>query len=226
MNQSDSQKLNETDPEDIGDVLRIIEKSFDIKFHHNDFAQVKTYGELCDVIVAKLALAKTNHCTTQHTFYQVRQAIAATQLINPDAIRPDTNMSELFPKKGRRKKVKQLEQSLDLELYLLSMNNKLSLALTACFLVSFICFFFSWKLALTGILFFTLVTWVAHKFSNSFNEQTTGAFVKRLTTEHYMHFNKHRDKVDGGEVQRIINELFTDRLAISKEELRRETLLG
>jgi acyl carrier protein len=35
------------DPEDLGDVLVMLEKSFDFKFKDNELAHVKNYGELC-----------------------------------------------------------------------------------------------------------------------------------------------------------------------------------
>ena len=78
-------ELKNIDPEDVGDVLKKVEKSFGFKFGDTELKDVKTFGELCDIITYKVQGDSTNDCTTQQAFYKLKTAISVTTT---------------FPKKG------------------------------------------------------------------------------------------------------------------------------
>jgi hypothetical protein len=65
-------------PEDIEDVLRLVEKSYNLKFESNELAHIRTFGELSDHIVSKINLDYRDDCTDQQAFYKLRNAIANT----------------------------------------------------------------------------------------------------------------------------------------------------
>jgi hypothetical protein len=52
-----------TDTESIEDVLKIIEKSYNIKFETNELGYIRTFGELTDHIISKIKLPDNNDCT-------------------------------------------------------------------------------------------------------------------------------------------------------------------
>lgn len=54
MSLPDTIELKNIDPEDVGDVLRKVEKSFGFKFGDTELKDVKTFGELCDIITNKV----------------------------------------------------------------------------------------------------------------------------------------------------------------------------
>jgi len=58
-------ELQNIDPDDIGDVLVKVEKSFDIKFMGKELMHISTFGELCDHIMDKIQLDHSSDCTNQ-----------------------------------------------------------------------------------------------------------------------------------------------------------------
>src|SRR5947199_9565261 len=109
MNSPTTIELKNIDSEDIGDVLRKIEKSFGFKFGDTELKDVKTFGELCDIIANKVQGDNSNDCSTQQAYYKVRSAIADTLLIDKSIIRLDTDLEQLFPRDNRRWKINDLQ---------------------------------------------------------------------------------------------------------------------
>jgi len=65
MNSKEMIELKNCDPEDISDVLVIIERSFGIKLLENELSGTNTFGELCDIISARIQLEHADDCTAQ-----------------------------------------------------------------------------------------------------------------------------------------------------------------
>jgi hypothetical protein len=84
-------KLEDYEDEDIFDVVVKLEQSFAIKFDKDAFSNVKTFGDMCDVIESYIKYDNQEDCTTQQAFYKIRAAIAMTQPIDKKLIYPDTN---------------------------------------------------------------------------------------------------------------------------------------
>ena len=87
---NDITKLDNYEDEDIFDVVLKLEKSFGLKFEKDAFYNVQTFGDLCDIFTNNLQGDNSDDCTTQQAFYKVRNAIAATQLIDAKSITIDT----------------------------------------------------------------------------------------------------------------------------------------
>jgi len=102
-------QLRNIDPDDVADVLMKVQKTFDFKFGDTELRDVKTFGELCDIITAKVQGDDVEDCTTQQGFYKLRNAIAATLLIDKHLITPATALQQLFPRHHRRQNIKNLQ---------------------------------------------------------------------------------------------------------------------
>ena len=85
-------KLDNIDPEDFGDTLLKLEKSFGIKFADNSMKDAKTFGDICDIIESQINLTDKDDCTTQQAFYKVRKAIGLTQNFDESNIEPQTKL--------------------------------------------------------------------------------------------------------------------------------------
>src|SRR5690606_219915 len=105
-------KLNNIDQADIGFLLMEIENSFGIQLKNEELKEIRTCGELCDCIINKIQLENTDDCTTQQSFYKLRNAIG--NLFNKDAktISPEDQLKEYFPRFRRRKNISALEKQL------------------------------------------------------------------------------------------------------------------
>jgi hypothetical protein len=95
-------ELKNIDPEDISDVLVKIEQSFGLALKTDTFNNARTFGDICDIISSMIELEHSDDCTTQQAFYKIRESIANIQFLEKNAIAPDTDLEELFPRKNRR----------------------------------------------------------------------------------------------------------------------------
>src|SRR5690348_11728531 len=98
----DDIKLSDIDPEDFGDTLLKLEKSFGVKLANNLFKGAKTFGDICDIIESQINLTDKDDCTTQQAFYKTRMAIGLTQTFDERGIEPQTNLEDIFPRTNRR----------------------------------------------------------------------------------------------------------------------------
>jgi hypothetical protein len=128
--------LSNIDPEDVGDVLLKIERSFNIRFTDEDLKGVKTFGALCDLVVDKVKQVQSDSCTTQQAFYKLRNAINAKKPIEKCDLKPQTKLCELFPRDNRIEVVADLEAEMGLHMNLLRPKPGIVLAFLAALVVS------------------------------------------------------------------------------------------
>lgn len=107
-------RLNNIDPDDISEILKKVERSFNFTFAHNELKDISTFGELCAHIHAKVEGRHVSDCTTQQAFYKIRQAIAKNQALDERTITPRTRLEHLYPPKGRRKNIRLMKKHLGL----------------------------------------------------------------------------------------------------------------
>ena len=105
--------------EDVGDVLELIENKLNIRFGKTELADVKTFGELCDIVLSKINLPQKDDCTSQQAFYKLRSAIVEHMAIDKIRIKPDTTLVELFKGNTPTNKIKSIENSLGFKLDIL-----------------------------------------------------------------------------------------------------------
>ena len=215
-------KLDDYDDEDIFDVVVRLEKSFGLKFDKNAFYHVKTFGDLCDVFENHINYEHRDDCTKQQAFYRVREAIASTLQISRDNIQLDTKLSDLFPSHDRRQKARDFKRAVGTNIKILTYPNWLALTFGIGFLLSLIAFFFDWRFALSGILFFIMAIRVAEKLGKTLNVQTVRELTEKLSREHYADIRRIKGTYNKQETLQIIIDTFSNDLAIEKAYLPRE----
>ena len=209
--------------EDISDVLRKVEKSFGFKFGVTELKDVKTFGELCDIITNKVQGENVNDCTTQQAFYKVRDAMIDTLLIDKNDIAPDTDLQILFLRQNRIQKVKAFKRKLDLRFDILEMKEWLKWIYFAGISISILIFFFKWQYALSGIIFFSLFGWTMNKFfATELKYQTVGQLAEKFARENYLKARRNSATVNRKEVEQKVKELFADYLILEETALTRE----
>lgn len=216
-------ELKNIDPEDISDVLVKVEKSFGFKFGDTELKDVKTFGELCDIITSKVQGNNVNDCTTQQSFYKLRNAIAATQFIDKGSITTDTNLQQLFPRHNRREKIKELQNALDMTVDILDIKAWLGWTIFIGIVGSLIMFFFNLKFALGGMTFFTAFSWTAHKFfAKEFKLATVGQLTEKLTRENYLKSRRNSSTINRNEISKKVKEFFSNELDLEEGALTRQ----
>lgn len=219
-------KLNNIDPEDFGDTLLKLEKSFGIKFADNSFKDAKTFGDICNIIESQINFTNKDDCTTQQAFYKVRKAIGLTQNLNERNIEPQTKLDEVFPRSNRRQNIKRFQQALGFSADILTMKTWLGWTIAVGFILSFLAFFFSWQIAVVGLTFFILFTWTAMKFSKELNISTVGQLTEKISREHYSLARRHNGTVNKNEILKTIQDIFIADHLLDRECLTKDVTLG
>jgi hypothetical protein len=218
----DDIKLDDYEIEDIFDIVVKLEKSFAIKFDKDAFLNVKTFGDLCDVVESYIKYDNKEDCTKQQAFYKIRTAIGETQLIDKKIITLDTKLVDLYPRQNRRRQVKLFQRQLGVNLKFLTYLGWLALTLIVGLLASFIAFFLDWKIALSGITFFAIVLNIADKLGKDLAVETVKELTEKAAAEHYIDIRRNKLTVNRSEILNTIKEAFSSGLTIDKEQLTKD----
>ncbi|RZK50910.1 MAG: hypothetical protein EOO87_18990 [Pedobacter sp.] len=215
-------KLENIDPEDVEDLLGEVEKSFNIRFVGDELIGIKNFGELCDHIINKIQLENFDDCTSQQAFYKLRNAISTELKIDKKEITRQKKLEELFARKLRRSNLKNIEQELGFKLKILTSPGWVILPLVVIFLLSFICFFFSSKIALSGIAFSLLGFWIADLTANEIELENVGQLAEKMTRENYLQSRRNQGTFNKREIEKVLTDWFSDKLGLEKTELTRD----
>lgn len=96
--------------EDLEDLLKVIERSYDIRFHNSELGNTLTFGQLTDHVISKIGLKDKDDCTDQQAFYKVRTAIGNGKLTTT------TRLDDIFKRRGRRRELARIENELGIHL--------------------------------------------------------------------------------------------------------------
>jgi hypothetical protein len=222
MTNIDSMELKNIDSEDISDILSKIERSFDFKFGRNELRNVKTFGELCDVIVSKLQYKDVQDCTSQQAFYKLRNAICDVQNISKERLSASTDLITIFPKTRRRQQVRKIERYLGFSLKILRPKYWITSTLVLIFLVFLVGLFFKWQIALSGIIVCILVFKMANIFGKELDLKTIGELAEKMTRENYLKSRRNPATVNKQEARDKIRSLFANDIDLPLSVLTRE----
>lgn len=211
--------LKNLDPLDIDDAIFSIEKSFNLKFKDDELSEIKTFGELVDIVSDKIKLENIESCTTQQAFYKIRKALK--EAFNIDNVTPKTKLAEIFPKKNRRKNVKNFEKSLGFKINILTVNGIATITLLITFLFSIFYLGFDWKIGILGILISILGFKITFRFAKELVVKTIGELSEKITRENYLNSRSNSKSFNKKEIESIIMELFCEHTAIERHELTR-----
>lgn len=222
MSNFDPYELRNVDSDDIDDVLIKIEASFCFKFGHTELKDVKTFGELCDIITNKVQGDGVNDCTTQQAFYKLRNAISATLFIEKNSILPDTALSELFPRYNRRRLIRTIESDLGFKIDVLRPKHWISGTLVMILFASCIGLFIFWKVGLTGFSLSIIGFGLADRLGIELNFQNVGQLAEKISRENYLKSRRNSATVNRNEIAEKVKELFIQNLSIEKSTLTRQ----
>lgn len=220
---SDSATLDEYEAEDVFDVVEKLEKSFGLAFDRNAFLHVNTFGDLCDVFDTHIHGKNHDDCTSQQAFYRIRKAISTSQQVSEQNIRPETLLSDIFPYKTRRKRINTFRKTIGINTSLLTYPGWLGALFAIGILASLIAFFFSWKLAVGGIVFFIPASWVAGKLGKVLKLRTVRDLTKQIARENYITIRRTPGTINRKEINCLIIDTFCNDLSLNKLLLNRDT---
>lgn len=219
------ESLQEANPEDLEDALTAISSSLDLHFDDNELADVRTFGELCDRIVAKMEGEPTTDCTSQQAFYRLRQALSTVLEIDRKTILPKSSLGELLPAPTRRATVTQLEQHLGFKLHALQPPTWVSLPLGLLFVVSLFYLMFSWQMGLTGMAGSLIFISIANRLGNELCWKTVGELAEKVVLKNYIKSRRNPATYNPKEVEQLVIRTFSEHLDLDESALTRDALL-
>lgn len=214
--------LKDTDIEDIENLIPIIENSFGFKFEDTELQNVNNFGELCDIVVNKMQFENADDCTTQQAFYKLREAISTVLHMDKSTISSDTELLKLFPLLSRRQTINKVEKHLGFKIKILRPSFFISIPLIIILFTSFIGLFYNWKYGLPGLLLSIIGIRLAEYFSNIITIQTVGQTADKMSRESYLKSRRNPSTVNKNEIEKKIQDLFSEKLLISKTVLKRD----
>jgi len=226
MKAVEDSKLQDIELQDVEDTLGYIAKALELNLAYDAFSETKTFGDICQVFQDNIAYQNEESCTSQQAFYKIRSAIAVSQKIDGRSITPRTRLDEVFPRIGRRKKIKAFQKELGIPVNFLTMKIWLILLIIGGFITSLVAFFFNWKFALTGILTCLIFNWIAMKLRQEIEYISIGELTMKITRDHYMQVRRTPNTINRNEIVKIIQCTFMSDLDLKLSELHKDALLG
>lgn len=223
MNNFETFELCNVDPDDISDVLVKVEKSFGFRFGDNELRDVKTFGELCDIITSKIPGENSSDCTTQQAFYKVRNAIAGVLALDKSSLMPDTALQNILPRNIRRQSIKAIDKELGFKTNVLRPKHSITGTLIVILLASFVGLFVFWQAGLIGLVFSIICLPLATKFGNEFDLLTVGHFADKISREHYLKSRRISMTTNKKEIAQKVKDLFIAELGIEESQLKRQS---
>ena len=214
--------MSNIDPEDVGDVLLKIERSFNIRFTDEDLTHIKTFGALCDLVVDKVKQVQSDSCTTQQAFYKLRNAINAKKPIEKCDLKPQSKLCELFPRDSRIEVVADLENEMGFHVNLLQPKRWIVYVFAGLLMAAIALSFFN-NIAgfiLAGIAITGLV--LAGKLGKELKVKTLGDLAEKIAREHYLTCRRNASTVNRAEVAEKVKGLFADYLDVEPESLKKQ----
>jgi acyl carrier protein len=213
------------DAEDIEDLLKVIEKSYDIRFEKGELGHVRTFGQLTDHIISKIKYLDKEDCTDQQAFYKLRSAIMKMKTFDKSEISPTTLLVDIFPRQTRRKDIKEIEKQLGLDLKALRPTDLVTYCILLLLLISIIGLFINWKYGLVGLGLSIIGFWTADKTGKEFKDKTLRELTDRTTQLNYLRSRRQPGTVNKKEIHEKIQKLFIESFGLENNEIDRDTVI-
>lgn len=222
---SKNKSLEDFELKDLDVVMYEIVNSLDLHVEENEFAGTKTFGELCDRIVAKMEGEPTTDCTSQQAFYKLRYALSTVLKIDRKTILTESSLEELLPVITRRSRVNELEQHLGFKLHALRPPDWISLPLGLLFVVSLFFLMYSWQMGLTGMVTSLVLISIANRLGNELCWKTVGELAEKAVLKNYTKARRKPTTYNPKEVEQLIIRTFSEELDLDESLLTRNALL-
>jgi len=216
-------QLKECDPDDISDLLPKIQRSFGFRFAKGELEGVRTFGELCDVIVAKMRQEESEDCTTQQSFYKLREAIDRVSGEERSGISPITRLEDVFPRDNRRKLVLKVQRDMGIRLGILGPGTWMMRILTLSIVGSLVEICIHWKYGVAALGTSVIAIYLAQATGKKFEVETVGEVAHKMTREHYLKSRRNPQTVNPAEIEATVRALFCEKLNLEPCTVTRDS---
>lgn len=214
--------LNNFDAAEIGDVLLRIEKTFSIGFTDTDLKEIKTFGALCGLVVDKVKQHHADSCTTQQAFYKLRNAINSKNPVEKFMLKPQTKLSDIFPRDNRIEVVAEIETEMGFHMNLLQPKQWIIWVFAGLLLAAIVISFFNNIAGLIGGGGAILGLILAGKFGKELKVKTLGDLSEKIAREHFLKCRRDAATVSRAEVNEKVKTLFAEYFDVEPAALTKQ----
>ncbi|WP_312824128.1 hypothetical protein [Epilithonimonas sp.] len=212
-------KLGQYEIEDLEFALSDFEKQYGIHFNQDELNSIECVEQLTEAISNKFDYESSSDCTSQRAFYKLRNVLNKLNTGNQN-IKPDLELAELIPRKGRIQKVKEIETELGFELNVLQPKNWIFYSAIFLWIGVILLFFFHFFYALILAIFNYYFFGFIFKKGKEFKVSTVEELVNKIVMENYFRVRRTSNTINKIEFKKVVLEWFSDRMDMDKEELK------
>jgi len=208
------------DSEDFEDLLFQIENSFQVEFDFQEIHNNLSIQQIIDKVVIRLNLQEGSGCSSQITFFRLRQQVLKKHTIDSSKISLETKLIDIFPFKNRRKEWAETFANSDLKVP--KLEPPLGLLLPSI-LTALISFFFifgkNWNYGLPIFLVSIVIIYLCNRYGKALPCKDLKELTNHIVKFDYRGTRNKIGTYNPTEVKQTIFSLFTDWL--SDEERKR-----
>lgn len=208
--------------DDYNDLIKEVERSFDIHLDKSDLKNIQTFGELCDAVSEKISLNNIGEKNHQQAFLKLRTAIASVKKVDKQSLLPETKLSDLFPRKGRIKAIRELEFELGFSLRVLRPFLLIELLLMLSFLASIVFLFIHFGYGMEALAVTIVLNTIAFRTGKEFSRETIDELAKKITKDNERKKKKSSTTFTNAQVEERLREIFQDGYLLEGESVSRK----
>ena len=159
-------KLKDFEIEELEFMIPEIENMYNFKFEKDETYIVNTFEELCDLIIEKINLRNVESCTSQQTYYKLRNALIKIKIIEKEKLKTETELKTLFPRKNRKTLIEQVEKEMQFKFDIIKAPDFVTMPLFVIGIISFFLLFVFWKIGIVGIVISVFGLYLCKWFGN------------------------------------------------------------
>jgi hypothetical protein len=218
-------KLKDFEIEELEFMIPEIENMYNFKFEKDETYTVNTFEELCDLIIKKINLRNVESCTSQQTFYKLRNALIKTKIIEKEKLKTETELKILFPRKNRKTLIEQVEKEMKFKFDIIKAPGFVTMSLFVIGIISFFLLFVFWKIGIVGIVISVFGLYLCKWFGNELKIKNVKELVEKITSENYLKVRTEKNTINRTELKKVLTYWFSENSGIEKEKLKSATFV-
>jgi len=212
------------------EIVMEIEDTFGISVPGKEWEQVRTVGELQDVVLKYLPVNRTSQCRSAFLFYRIRRSLERISGLERQQITPVLKLSPVFPKKNRSENWNLFStelgmglQELQKPLWIDQMNGVTVL----CSIVLIWFFFSTFKpiyliVVACMILLVSLINIATRSLKNRLPAKNLKELVRQLIVQDAL---QNGNRLNEEEVRRIILQILSERTGFDVKDIERHHVI-
>ncbi len=218
------------------ELLLEVEERFAISVEDEEVLDIRTVGDLCDLVKSKLQPSASRDCLTSHVFYQFRCVFGSEFGVPREAVVPASDVESLVPQSQRRRAWRALSERLQWDLPDLKRAGWLERGLIAGFIAAILSVIVgsmsdhlsqaqAWALGISALPAFFLMHLMTEPLAIHIPENcgTVGLLAKTTLGLNFRRIAEAREAWNEQELWQAIQDIVVDQLGVKASQITPDT---